>query len=91
MILKMLKPIYSSPRVGNLARMVIRLLQVALVAPGAIVIELAPALALNNSNASGGKRAPVTNFASGQEALRIGERPTRRQDGSFGCCTDLRR
>jgi uncharacterized protein len=57
--------------------MVIRFLQVALAASGGIIIELAPALALDNSDASGGKSAPVTNFASGQEALRVGEEDLR--------------
>jgi uncharacterized protein len=73
----MLKPIYRSTYIGDLVRMVIRFLRVALVAPGAIIIELAPALALDNSNASAGKSAPVTNFASSQEALRVGEEDLR--------------
>jgi TPR repeat protein len=74
---KMLRLIYKKSRSGNLVPIVIRLLQLALVAPGAIIIEFAPALALDNSDANGGKRAPVTNFASGQEALRVAEQDLR--------------
>jgi hypothetical protein len=47
----MLKSTYRSLRLGNLVRMIIRFLQVALAASGAIIIELAPALALDNSRA----------------------------------------
>jgi TPR repeat protein len=71
---KMLKSIYRSLRLGNLARRVIRFLQVALAASGAIIIELAPALALDNSDTSG---RTATAFASGQEALRVGEEDLR--------------
>jgi TPR repeat protein len=73
----MLKSIYRRIPLSSLARMVIRFLQVALAASGAIIIELAPALALNNSDTSAGKGAPATNFASGQEALRVGEEDLR--------------
>jgi uncharacterized protein len=74
---KMLRLICKKSRSGNLVPIVIRLLQLALVAPGAIIIEFAPALALDNSDANGGKRVPVTNFASGQEALRVAEQDLR--------------
>ena len=73
----MLKSAYRSLTIGNLARMVIRFLQGALAAAGAIIIALAPALALDKSDTSGGKSAPATIFASGKEALRVGEEDLR--------------
>jgi hypothetical protein len=73
----MLKPIYRSLHIGSLVRMGIRFLQVALVAPGAMIIELAPAHALDDSNASAGRTAPLTSFTSSQEALRVGEEDLR--------------
>jgi TPR repeat protein len=73
----MLKPTHCNPHRGGLAPMAIRFLQVALIAPGAMIIKTAPALALDKSIASEGKNARVTNFASGQEALRIGEEDLR--------------
>jgi hypothetical protein len=73
----MLKPIHLNLRIGNLVRMGLRFLQVAIVAPGAMIIELAPALALDNSDTSRAKSAPATDFASGQEALRLGEEDLR--------------
>ena len=69
----MMKPIYRSQHIGNPVRMVIRFLQVALVAPGAMIIELAPALALDDSNTSAARTAPLTSFTSSEEALRVGE------------------
>jgi hypothetical protein len=42
-----------------------------------MIIKLAPALALDNSVASAGKNALVTNFASGRKALRVGEEDLR--------------
>jgi TPR repeat protein len=69
----MLKPIHRSPQISNLVRVGIRFLQVALVAPGAMIIELAPALALDDSNTSAGRTATLTSFTSSQEALRVGE------------------
>ena len=73
----MLKPVYRSLLIGNLVRMVIRFLQVALVAPGAIIFELAPAHALDDSNTSAGRTALLTSFTSSQEALRVGEEDLR--------------
>jgi uncharacterized protein len=67
----MLKLTYRSPR----ARMI--RFRVALIVPGAMMIQLAPALALDGSNASGRKSAPVTSFTSGQQALREGEEDLR--------------
>ena len=55
----------------------IRLLRVVLIVPGAIIVELAPALALDGSTASTGKGLPLTSFTSGQEALRLGEEDLR--------------
>jgi TPR repeat protein len=69
----MLKPIHRSLHIGNLVRMGIRFLQVALVAPGAMIFEVAPAHALDDSNTSAGRTAPLTSFTSSQEALRVGE------------------
>jgi uncharacterized protein len=73
----MLKPIHRRLHIGNLVRMGIRFLQVALVAPGAMIIELAPAHALDDSNTSAGRTAPLTSFTSSQEALRVGEEDLR--------------
>ena len=73
----MLKPTHRNPHHGGLAHMAFRFLQVALIAPGAVIIKLAPALALDDSVASEGKNASVAKFASGQEALRVGEEDLR--------------
>ena len=73
----MLNLIYRGLSISNFARMVIGFLQVALAASGAIIIEMAPARALDDSGTSGGKSASATNFASGQEALRVGEEELR--------------
>ena len=69
----MLRTTYRNQYAGNLVCMVIRFMQVALVAPGAMIIELAPAHALDNSNTSAERTAPITIFTSSQEALRVGE------------------
>jgi TPR repeat protein len=73
----MLKLTYRSPDIGSRSRMIIRFLGVVLMVPGVIIMELAPALALDGSDASGGKSVPPTSFASGQEALRVGEEDLR--------------
>jgi uncharacterized protein len=73
----MLKPTYRSLHIGSLVYVVIRFLKVAAIAPGAMIIELAPAFALDNSNTSAGKTAPLTIFTSGQQALRVGEEDLR--------------
>ena len=62
---------------GPTNRSFIRLLRVMLIVPGAIIMELAPALALDGSNASTGKGLPFKSFTSGQEALRLGEEDLR--------------
>jgi uncharacterized protein len=69
----MLKSIYRILHIGNLVRMGIRFLRVALVASAAMIIELAPAHALDDSNTSAGRTAPLTSFTSSEEALRVGE------------------
>jgi TPR repeat protein len=74
---KMLKLTYRSPDIGSRSRMIIRFLEVLLIVPGAIIMELAPALALDGSDASTGKSVPLTSFRSGQEALRVGEEDLR--------------
>jgi uncharacterized protein len=71
----MLKPTYRVPYLGSLARKI--RVSVALIVPGAMMIQLAPALALDNSDAGAGKTAPVTSFKSGQDALRVGEEDLR--------------
>ncbi|MFZ0600925.1 MAG: tetratricopeptide repeat protein [Roseiarcus sp.] len=45
---------------------------ISLMALGATIIGLAPALALDGSNTHARKKIPPTSFASGQEALRVG-------------------
>jgi uncharacterized protein len=49
-----------------------RFLQIVLIVPGTIIMELAPALALDGS-ASNAKSVPLASFTSRQEALRVGE------------------
>src|SRR5271156_4316156 len=71
----MLKPTYRGPYIGSFACMT--RVRIALILPGAMIIQLAPAFALDGSDASGRKSAPVPNFASGQEALRVGEEDLR--------------
>ena len=73
----MLKLTYHSRHIGSLIRMIIRFLRVVLIAPGAIIMELAPALALDGSDASARKSVPLTSFTNGQEALRAGEEDLR--------------
>jgi hypothetical protein len=68
----MLKPTYRGPDIDSLVRMSIRFLWVALIAPGVIIIQLAPALAFDNSDGSVRKSVPPKSFTSGQEALRAG-------------------
>src|SRR5271156_3255327 len=82
----MLKPIHRGQPMGNLVRMVIRSLQATLVATGAMIIELAPALALDDSNTGAGHE--LHERSRGAASRR--RRPTRRQYGSFSCCTNVR-
>ena len=42
-----------------------------------MIIQLAPALALDGSDANAGTSGPLTSFTSGQEALRVGEKDLR--------------
>jgi len=45
----MLKLTYRNWHTGDLSRMLIRFLRIVLIVPGAIIVELAPALALDGS------------------------------------------
>jgi uncharacterized protein len=73
----MLKPTHRNPYIGSLDTTIIRFLRIALIVPGAVIIQLAPTLALDGSAAGTGKREPVTSFTSGQEALRLAEEDLR--------------
>jgi uncharacterized protein len=60
---------------GVIARFVrVRLLRIVLIMPGALVMDLAQAFALDDSVAKSGQ---LTNFTSPQEALRVGEEDLR--------------
>jgi uncharacterized protein len=67
----MSKIIYLTRYIVGFTRM-IHFLQAVLVVPGAMLIQLAPALALEGSDAGAEKSLPKS-FTSGQEALRVGE------------------
>jgi uncharacterized protein len=84
----MLKPTHRNSH-GFPAHMVMRFLQVALIAPGAMIIKSLPALALDNSVSSGGKNTAVPSFASSQEALRVAEEDLRagKLEASVGALT----
>jgi len=71
---KMRKLTYLSQHPGG---MIIRFLRIVLIVPGTIIVGLAPALALDGSDASAAKSVPLTSFTSGQEALRVGEQDLR--------------
>ena len=73
----MLKPTHRNPYTGSLDSVVIRFLRIALIVPGAVIIQLAPTLALDGSSAGTGKREPLTSFTSVQEALRLAEEDLR--------------
>ena len=73
----MLKPTYRSQDINSLVRLIIGFLWVALLLPGAIIIQLAPALAFDGSDTSTGKSSPLTSFTSGEEALRLAEEDLR--------------
>ena len=62
---------------GLHSRSLIRLSQVALVAPGVIIAALSPAVALDGSGPSTENGLPAAKFTSGQEALRLGEEDLR--------------
>src|SRR5580704_10074222 len=57
--------------------MIIHFLRIVLIVPGTIIVGLAPALALDGSDASTAKSVPLTSFTRGQEALRVGEQDLR--------------
>jgi uncharacterized protein len=73
----MLKSSVRNPDILCLARVVTRFRRVALIAPGAMIMHLAPALALDDSEANTGKSVPLSSFASGQAALRVAEEDLR--------------
>jgi len=73
----MLKLTPCTSHTGNLVRVIIRLLRIVVIVPGALIMELAPALALDGSDARAGKSVPPKSFTSGQEALRVGEEDLR--------------
>jgi TPR repeat protein len=73
----MLKPTDRHPHAGRFDRVIIRLLQVAFMAPAAIIIHLGPALALDGPSRGAEKSEPLTSFANGQEALRVAEEDLR--------------
>jgi uncharacterized protein len=75
-VIMTLNNIYRSRETSRLIRLITRFLWVVLIAPGAIIIQLAPALALDGSDAGAQKSMP-TSFTSGQEALRVGEEDLR--------------
>jgi uncharacterized protein len=68
---------YRIPDIRSLVRTITRSLRVVWLAPGVMIIQSAPAIALDGSNAGSGKSAPLTGFSSGQEALRVGEEDLR--------------
>ena len=68
---------YRSPDIKRLIRVIIRFLWVTLILPGGMIFRLSPALAFDGSDASTGKRSPLTSFTSGEEALRVGEEDLR--------------
>src|ERR1700733_14819777 len=73
----MLKLTSCTSHTDNLVRVIIRLLRIVVIVPGALIMELAPALALDGSDARAGKSVPPKSFTSGQEALRVGEEDLR--------------
>jgi uncharacterized protein len=69
----MMKPVYRSQHISNSVRVAVRFIQVALVAPVVMIIDLVPALAFDDSNTSAASTAPLTSFTSSEEALRVAE------------------
>ena len=68
----MLKMNYHRRHSSSLIRVITWFVRLAPIVPGAIVIEPAPALALDSSDAGVRKNVPVKSFTSGPEALRVG-------------------
>jgi exopolysaccharide production negative regulator len=73
----MLKRTYRSSDTYSLVGAIIRFLWVALMLPEVMIVQLAPALAFDGSDASTRKSSPPTSFTSGEEALRLGEEDLR--------------
>ena len=73
----MLKPTHRDPYIGSLDRIIIRFVRVALIVPGAVIIQLAPTLAFDGSSTVTENKEPLTSFASGREALRLAEKDLR--------------
>jgi uncharacterized protein len=73
----MLKPTYRILNAGSLVGRIIHFLRIAGIVLGAMVIQFAPALAIDGSGTGARQSAPLTSFASGQEALRVGEEDLR--------------
>jgi TPR repeat protein len=84
----MLNKIHHSRQIGRLVRLITSFRRVVLIAPGAIILQLAPALALDGSDTGAQKSVPKS-FASGQEALRVGEEDLRagNMEGSVAALT----
>jgi len=72
----MLNETDQSRQPSRLSRLITHFRRVVLIAPGAILIQLAPALALDGSDA-GVQKSVQKSFTSGQEALRVGEEDLR--------------
>lgn len=68
----MLSKAYRSHHASGFGRLNTVFRRVVLIAPAVIIIQVAPALALDGSNA-GAQRSLPASFTSGQEALRVGE------------------
>jgi uncharacterized protein len=68
----MLTPDSHNPQGRYLYRAVAWCRRVALMVLGMMTMGLVPALALDGSNTNAPKRIPPRNFASGQQALRVG-------------------
>jgi uncharacterized protein len=73
----MLSSAYRIPDMRSLVRTIICSLRVVWIAPGAMIIQLAPAFALDGSSTGSRKSVPLAGFSSGQEALRVGEEDLR--------------
>ena len=68
----MLKEDHHHRYFNNLSRVITGIVGFTLIVPGAIIMELAPALALDGSDAGALKSVPPKSLSSGQEALRVG-------------------
>jgi uncharacterized protein len=68
----MLKIDYHKRHFSSLTRVITWFRWTALMVPGAIIMGLAPARALDGPDASARRSVPPKNFTSGREALRVG-------------------